>query len=287
MRKNKKLIFIVILLLGIGFAAVSTTLYLNGNVGVTTNDDDFDVRFTEAILNNNEYITFEAISKDGKTINFKASNLSTIGEVSFLVFEIKNYSSMYDANVNISCTSSGTYKDHYIITEEPPNEIPAKKIGIGNIQIELIKNATENIKDEFSCTLNATAKERTTIQDPIFIPKYFEFGTPTTNSTKNYRTLGKNVFASLGDDGITEGICIIKNTVLVCIEANNYSKALNSLKKYFTTNQCSYNMGYSCSTNVNGESIYCYAGSTGDVSCMNSTHTCKNDGRGTIECKNR
>ena len=33
MRKNKKLLLAALLLLGVGFAAVSTTLYINGNVG--------------------------------------------------------------------------------------------------------------------------------------------------------------------------------------------------------------------------------------------------------------
>ena len=49
MRKNKKLMLAAILLLGIGFAAVSTTLLINGTtkIGVDESFDD-DVIFTRA-----------------------------------------------------------------------------------------------------------------------------------------------------------------------------------------------------------------------------------------------
>ena len=67
MRKNKKLLLAALLLLGVGFAAVSTTLYINGNVGIATNEADFDVRFTSATLDQTD-ISSTAISEDGKTI---------------------------------------------------------------------------------------------------------------------------------------------------------------------------------------------------------------------------
>lgn len=51
MRNKRKFIFILIILLGIGFAAVSTSLIINGVVGIAGNPNDFDVIFTEAVIN--------------------------------------------------------------------------------------------------------------------------------------------------------------------------------------------------------------------------------------------
>ena len=85
MRKNKKWLLAAILLLGIGFAAVSTTLYINGNVGITANEADFDVKFTKATLDGTD-VSSSAISADGKTITYGTNDLSMVGDKSTLDF---------------------------------------------------------------------------------------------------------------------------------------------------------------------------------------------------------
>ena len=54
MKNKKKIIGLVILVMAVGFAAISTTLIINGSTKIGENIDDFDVYFSEAILK--EYI---------------------------------------------------------------------------------------------------------------------------------------------------------------------------------------------------------------------------------------
>ena len=164
MRNNKKLIMILLLVLGIGFAAVTTTLLINGNVSVTTNQEDFDVRFTRAVLDSSD-ISATAISQNGKQITFATSDLKRVGDKSRLDFTVKNNSSIYDANVVINCTSSdtATKTDYYRITQNIPSSIVSKSKANGNVEVELLKATTENITESFTCTISASATERTTV----------------------------------------------------------------------------------------------------------------------------
>ena len=45
-------IFIAISLLAVGFAAVSTTLIINGGARIIADQDNFDTYFSEAVLDN-------------------------------------------------------------------------------------------------------------------------------------------------------------------------------------------------------------------------------------------
>ena len=143
MRKNKKWLLAAILLLGIGFAAVSTTLYINGNVGITANEADFDVKFTSAKLDGTD-ISTSAISADGKTITYGTNDLSMVGDKSTLDFEVTNNSELYDAEVSIECTASGTKADYYTITKEVASTIVAKTTEVGKVDVELVKGESCN-----------------------------------------------------------------------------------------------------------------------------------------------
>ena len=48
--KKKGSILVAILLLAVGFAAISTTLIINGSAKVSENNEDFSVIFTKATL---------------------------------------------------------------------------------------------------------------------------------------------------------------------------------------------------------------------------------------------
>lgn len=64
--KNKKLFMLAaILMLAIGFASISTVLYLNGNAKIVANTDDYDVYFSKSVLDN-EDVSSTTISSDGK-----------------------------------------------------------------------------------------------------------------------------------------------------------------------------------------------------------------------------
>lgn len=272
MRKNKKLMLAAILLLGIGFAAVSTTLYINGNVGITANTADFDVKFTSATLDGTD-ISSTAISADGKTITYGTNDLSMVGDKSTLDFEVTNNSELYDAEVSIECSATGTKADYYSITKNVASTIVAKTTEAGKVDVELVKATTEDITEEFTCTLTATATERTTKGEaaPVGTTYYYAVGTPTTSSTTDFATLGKDVFARLGSDNST-GVCI-NDGGLFCIQANDYDNSVVALKEHFGESNCTDGGSF---VDCNSSAFNCSAHSIGNVSCRDrSTHeTC-------------
>ena len=187
MRKNKKLLLAALLLLGVGFAAVSTTLYINGNVGIATNEADFDVRFTSATLDQTD-ISSTAISEDGKTITYGTNELSMVGDKSTLDFEITNNSELYDAEVSIECTASGEKSDYYTITKDVASTIVAKTTEAGKVEVELTTATTEDITESFTCTLTAQATERTTKGEAVSV-------TPVSFADDTWETIGAAVKA--------------------------------------------------------------------------------------------
>ena len=267
MRKNKKLMLAAILLLGIGFAAVSTTLYINGNVGITANTADFDVKFTSATLDGTD-ISSTAISADGKTITYGTNDLSMVGDKSTLDFEVTNNSELYDAEVSIECSATGTKADYYSITKNVASTIVAKTKEAGKVDVELIKATTEDITEEFTCTLTATATERTTKGEaaPVGPTYYYAFGTPTTSSTTDFATLGKNVFARLGSDNST-GVCI-NDGGLFCIQANDYDNSVVALKEHFGESNCTVKRSI---VDCDSGAFRCNADSRGTVGCLDDS----------------
>ena len=159
--KNRRLIILVVLLLVIGFAAVSTTLYINGQTNILANAKDFDVYFSEAILDE-EDVSGDVISTDGRTITYKTNELKAINQKSELVYEITNNSSQYDAEVTIECIMGETDKLTYNNTFTT-DIIRAKTTANGTLTVELKKAALEDEEVELKCVLDVNAVERDTV----------------------------------------------------------------------------------------------------------------------------
>ena len=166
MRRNKLFIVLAISLLAIGFATVSTVLYINGSTSYIGNQSDFDagVIFTDtSATKGTSYIT-----DSGKTIEFTSSTLSVLNETSVVNYTITNKSREYDANVIINCgfvdsEGNSTTNDLLTITKsDEKHEIESGGSATGSITIKLIKNAEAEFSQKFTCTLVATAVERTT-----------------------------------------------------------------------------------------------------------------------------
>ena len=105
--KNKKgLIFVLIILMSVGFAAVTTTLIINGRTIVAENEEDYQVYFSGAIVDKEDY-TNEIISKDKKTITFETI-LKSKDEISTLEYEVTNESTIYDASVKVTVKVDNT-----------------------------------------------------------------------------------------------------------------------------------------------------------------------------------
>ena len=164
--KRKSMLIVAILLMSIGFAAISTTLIINGSANVSENNEDFSVIFTAASIDGKDvYATIVDDTK--KTITFTTSELKTLGQTSILTYEVTNNSSNYDANVNVTCVSkTGTTAKYTSIKNKLDNDatvVKAKTSVNGTLTVTLNKTATEEASEEYTCKLEFNAVERTEI----------------------------------------------------------------------------------------------------------------------------
>ena len=167
---KKSMLIVAILLMSIGFAAISTTLIINGNAKVSENNEDFSVIFTAASIDGNDVYT-TAVDETKKTITFTTSELKTLNQTSILTYEVTNNSSNYDANVTVTCVpKTGTTAKYTSIKNKLENDatvVKAKETLNGTLTITLDKVATESVTEEYTCKLEFNAVERDTIGKEI------------------------------------------------------------------------------------------------------------------------
>ena len=170
--KRKSMLIIAILIMAIGFAAISTTLVINGSVSVGENTDDYNVIFTAASLDGQDVYN-TVIDDTKKIINFTTNDLKTLNQTSVLTYEVTNNSANYDAEVVVNCkvkdNLSAKHTSIENILEGNATEIKAKTSLNGTLTITLNKTSTEEAREEYTCEITATAKERDTlgIPDPV------------------------------------------------------------------------------------------------------------------------
>ncbi len=176
MKKRKYVVIVLVLMLVIGFAAVTSTLVINGVLNIGENRDDFKIIFTSAKIDGTK--RNDVISSDKTVINYETKTLTTIDEESILDYEVTNTSRNYDAEVDIVCNvvdendnaieGNNIYVD---MTYEPNKMIllsgETKK---GKMTARLIKAVTEPMDINIKCTLTGTAKERDTLGDGYIDP---------------------------------------------------------------------------------------------------------------------
>ena len=186
--KRKSIIAVTILLLAIGFAAISTTLIINGSAKVGENTDDFSVIFTAASLDGTD-VYKNVISEDKKTITFETSDLKTLNQTSVLNYEVTNNSANYDAEVQVNCKvkENTTAKYTSIKNELDGNAtvIKAKETSNGTLTVTLNKTVTEEVREEYVCTLTLNAVERDNLGSSV--PE------PLTFSEDSWSTIAANV----------------------------------------------------------------------------------------------
>lgn len=117
--KTKKSIVVLIVLLAIGFAAVTTTLTINGTIKLGANQQNFEdnLVFTRASLDYSDAtktdiadVTGEGVEGDnlrildgGKSISFTTETLKSIGETVTLSYDITNNSQYGAEFTGITC----------------------------------------------------------------------------------------------------------------------------------------------------------------------------------------
>ena len=187
---KKSMLILAILLMSIGFAAISTTLIINGNAKVSENNEDFSVIFTAASIDGTDVYS-TAVDETKKTITFTTSELKTLNQTSVLTYEVTNNSSNYDANVNVTCVpKEGTTAKYTSIKNKLENDatvVKAKETLNGTLTVTLNKTSTETVTEEYTCKLEFNAVERDTIGENI----------PTTVSfeSDSWSTIAANVHA--------------------------------------------------------------------------------------------
>ena len=109
--KTKKSIVVLVLLMVIGFAAVTTTLTINGVIRLGANQENFknNLIFTKAELTYSDTNKTVAegkvtISEDKKGINFNTQELKNIGENVTLTYDVTNNSQYRAEFTGITCT---------------------------------------------------------------------------------------------------------------------------------------------------------------------------------------
>ena len=164
--KKKSMLIVAVILMSIGFATISTTLIINGSAKVSENNEDFSVIFTAASIDGKDVYS-TAVDETKKTITFTTSELKTLNQTSILTYEVTNNSSNYDAEVNVTCVpKEGTTAKYTSIRNELEGNatvITAKNTVNGTLTVTLNKTATEEVREEYTCTITANAVERNTI----------------------------------------------------------------------------------------------------------------------------
>lgn len=174
MKRRRLWIILALLLMSIGFAAVSTTLYINGVLTIRTNNQDFDdnVIFTKATSDDE---SSALISSDGKTITFETRELSALGDEVTLSFRVKNNSRQYDAEGTINCdyANNDNLFNEYVSISISVNEftLAAQESMDGILTVRLVKSFVgDEDKIGFECVINANALERTSLENKVIEP---------------------------------------------------------------------------------------------------------------------
>ena len=193
---KKKGILLVVLLLAVGFAAVTTTLFINGTTNIGTNKEDFEVYYSKALVNGVEDNT---VIQDDTHIVF-TQEMKSVGETYVLDYDVTNGSRNYDAALTMSCTESNEYLNVTNVFDTTTN-LEATKTRTGKLTIELMKGyAKEEGKEvTIECIINANAVERNSFSEgtPAEKATGFKVGKIVTIGSESFHVIKVN------DDTVT------------------------------------------------------------------------------------
>ena len=167
---KKKNIMILVFMLVIGFAAVSTTLVINGNLNIGYNEENFSssVVYTRA---ETEDGTAE-INQSEKNITFETNKLENVNQSATLEFDVTNKSRNYNAEVTIKCGLKENFESfsEYLNIETDitsPFKLISSETKTGRLVVTLKKAYDKDLETtaEIECELVATPEERDTLGD--------------------------------------------------------------------------------------------------------------------------
>ena len=166
---KKRNLMIIVFMLIIGFAAVSTTLVINGNLNIGYNEDfSSSVVYTRA---ETEDGTAE-INQNEKNITFETKKLENVSETATLEFDVTNKSRNYNASVTINCGLKENFESfsEYLNIETDitsPFKLISSETKTGRLVVTLKKAYDKDLETtaEIECKLVATPEERETLGD--------------------------------------------------------------------------------------------------------------------------
>lgn len=162
-KKRKSLIALLIAigLIGVGYAAITTNIFVTGTANIQADPQNFNdnIQFATATASTGGTAT---LSSDKKTITFVTEEFTAVGDSTTLTYTIKNGSN-YDASISaVQCTSSDSYYDEYVSVT--PSRSATLSLSKGNtsaeetISVKMIKTYPEETTKSivFTCTMTAT-----------------------------------------------------------------------------------------------------------------------------------
>ncbi len=158
--KKRQLLILIIMLLVIGFASVTTNLIINNTLNIGYNNTFLD----DVVFIKTKTEGTASISEDGKTITYEAKKISAINEETNLTFWVKNKNTQYDADVTINCRMNDNSSDLanlVDVTIEPANfTLLSNEVKVGEVKVKLKSVVTEEKTGVFTCELVAIPLER-------------------------------------------------------------------------------------------------------------------------------
>ena len=167
MKKTKYMIGVMLCIMVIGIAAVTTNVIVNMSTPITSNPDDFLVYFSNVKVNGVQDLT---LVRNEKTLMFDGE-FSALGDKKVISYDVTNASKDYDAMITLNCTESTNY---LTITNsfDTSTSLAATSSRTGTLTIELTTAASEETSQGVTCTISANAVERTakandSVADPL------------------------------------------------------------------------------------------------------------------------
>lgn len=160
----------------------------------------------------------------------------------------------------------GQLASNYIVVVTCDNGVTAD----WNNELWGLVNINSNNQEKISCKV-----------DFKILKYYYAFGTPTLDSTTDYTTLGKNLFARLGSDD-SHGVCINDNG-LFCLNTNDYENSKVALTSHFGESNCTASgSNFDCRS----ANFSCRAYSIGIVRCVDISagEICNANADGSFKC---
>ena len=170
---NRKYMIAVIVLMVVGFAAVSTSLFVNGSTNIIGKKDDFKVYYSDAKVNGVQDLS---IVESETSLRF-STELDTLGQTYVIEYDVTNSSKNYDADLEMVCTGGDEYLSVVNSFDDVTN-LAATETRVGTLTLTLAKTYTGADYDvDINCTITANAVERTSLgtgtpKDPVKVCKW-------------------------------------------------------------------------------------------------------------------